>query len=105
MDSNRPFFPPSSRLLVGIVLVLVAIGLAFGHWHYRVKAPLQTLAWFDEHRAPGDSLVYSSAVYHAAHAQASYATRWGLTGYASLGTLGALAGIALILSTWRRRTG
>jgi hypothetical protein len=103
MDTKRPFFPPSSRLLVGIALVLVATGLAVAQWHYRVRGPLQTLAWFDAHRSPGDSLVYASAAYHAAHAQGSYSNRWRLTGYATLGTMGTLVGIGLILSGWRRR--
>jgi hypothetical protein len=103
MDTKRPFFPPTSRLLVGSALVIVAIGLAFGQ-SYAVKGPRQALAWFDQHRSPGDSIAYGSAVYHAAHSQSSYSNRWRPTGYATLGTVGTIAGIALILSSLRRRT-
>lgn len=61
------------------------------------KGPLETLAWYEQHRNPGDSIVYASAVYHAGHARASNMNRWSPSGYATLGIAGTLVGLALLL--------
>lgn len=103
MSETRAFFPPRSRLLVGIVLLIVTAGLTFGY-RYSLRGPLQTLEWFKAHRAPGDSLAYASAAYHASHAQAAQANRWRPTGYATLGLAGILVSLGLIASSRSRRT-
>lgn len=95
---------PRSRLLAGLVVIAFAGGLSLGYHHYAIRGPLQTLAWFEQNRAPGDSLALASAQYHAAHARASLSRRWSATGYGTLGALGTLAGLALILPGRRRRT-
>ncbi|MEX2178509.1 MAG: hypothetical protein WD801_07345 [Gemmatimonadaceae bacterium] len=77
--------------------------LALGQW-YSTRGPLQTLAWYEQHRAPGDSAGYASALYHAGHAQATHAARWSLTGYATLGVAGTLVGLAVLLGARQRRT-
>jgi len=103
MKDKRAFFPARSRLLLGFAFLLVASGLASGQW-YSVRGPLQDLAWFEEHRAPGDSVAYASALYHASYARAIHARRWSPTGYATLGLAGALVGAALIVSSFVHRT-
>lgn len=92
-----------ARSIVGVLFVLVSPTLALGAWH-SANGPLETLAWFDAHRTPGDSIAYASAIYHASHARASHANRWRPTGYATLGLAGTLIGAALLLSIGYRRT-
>ena len=93
----------SARRVLGVVLIIAAPLIAIGVWHSN-RGPLETLAWFEGHRSPADSFGYANALYHGAHAQATEANRWRLTGYATLGTVGALLGAGLLLSTWYRRT-
>lgn len=93
----------SARRVLGVILVIAAPLVAFGVWHSN-RGPLETLAWFEGHRTPTDSFGYANARYHGAHAQAIEANRWRLTGYATLGTVGALLGAALLLSSRYRRT-
>lgn len=101
--TDNTFFPPQSRVVLGLVVVLVSGLLAFLRW-YSVKGPLETLAWVEQHRAPGDSATYASALYHASHAQAAHKSRWSATGYAAHGVAGAVIGLTLILSARSRRT-
>ncbi len=93
----------SARRVLGVILVIAAPLSAIGVWHSN-RGPLETLAWFEGHRTPADSFGYAQALYHGAHAQAAEANRWRLTGYATLGTVGALLGAGLLLSSWYRRT-
>lgn len=90
-------------MVTGLLLVLVSPALALGQW-YSTRGPLQTIAWFDQHRSPRDSAAYASALYHAGHAQATHARRWNLTGYATLGVAGTLVGLALLFGARQRRT-
>ncbi len=90
------------RTTLGIVFLIAAPALSIGAWD-AANGPLETLAWYDAHRGPGDSAAYASAQYHAAHARASHANRWRPTGYATLGLLGTLIGIGLLIP-YRRRT-
>src|SRR5688500_3545 len=99
----KEFFPAKSRLVIGVVVMVVTLGLSFGRW-YSAKGPLETLAWFEQHRGPGDSLAYASAIYHATHARAVHDNRWRPTGYATLGLVGTAIGLALIVSARRRHT-
>ena len=103
MTETRAFFPPRSRLLVGVVLLLATSGLTWGKW-YSLKGPLETLAWYDQNRSPGDSLAYASALYHASYAKADQRGRWGPTGYATLGLIGVIIAGSLIASSRSRRT-
>jgi len=100
---NESAFGPRSRRLLGLILLVVSTGLAFGAW-YSANRPLKELAWIEDHRSPADSLAYGSAVYHATHARATHANRWRLNGYATLGALGTLLGIGLLVSSRSRRT-
>lgn len=93
----------SARRVLGAILLLAAPALALGVW-YSARGPLTTLAWLEEHRTPADSAAYASALYHASHARATEANRWHLTGYATLGLIGTLAGACLLLSGSYRRT-
>ena len=88
--------------MFGLLLVLASPGLSLGQW-YSERSPLETLAWFEQNRAPGDSAGHASAVYHAAHARASVANRWKPTGYGTLGVIGTLAGIGFLFAGRRRR--
>ena len=97
-DAKRPFFPPRSRLLLGIVLLVIAVGLTWAQW-YSLQGPMETLAWFEKNRAPGDSLAYASTLYHASHAQATHANRWSPTGYLTLGVIGVVVALTLIASS------
>jgi len=92
----------TARRALGVILLLAAPALAFGVW-YSARGPLSTLAWFEQHRTPADSAAYASALYHASHARATEANRWHLTGYATVGLVGTLAGVCLILSGSSRR--
>lgn len=102
MPPKAEFFPPSSRVLLGVVFLVVFPALAIYRW-YGAKGPIETREWFEQHRSPGDSAAYASAVYHASHARATHAARWHPTGYATMGVAGTLAGAALVLSARRRR--
>ncbi len=90
--------------ILGIVLVLASPGLSLGQW-YSERSPLETLAWFEQNRSPGDSAGYASALYHASYARASVANRWHPLGYGTLGVAGTLLGIALIGFARKRRGG
>lgn len=89
--------------IVGLVLVIASPALAIGQW-YSNRSPLRTLAWVEQHRSPGDSALYASALYHGGHAQASNTARWRLTGYATLGVVGTALGLALLIAARSRRT-
>ena len=89
-------------MVVGLVLVIASPALAFGQW-YSNRSPLATLRWIEQHRSPGDSATYASALYHAGHAQASNDTRWQLDGYATLGVLGTAFGLGLLVAGRSRR--
>ena len=97
------FFPAKSRLLVGVLLLFVAPALTLGQW-YATKGPLETLAWFEQHRSPGDSVAYASALYHGTHARATQANRWRPTGYVTLGLVATIVAVGLLLSSRHRRT-
>jgi hypothetical protein len=86
-----------------LVLTIASPALASGHW-YSNRSPLSTARWIEQHRSPGDSATYASALYHAGHAQASNHGRWHLTGYATLGVVGTALGLALLLAARSRRT-
>ena len=100
MADKRPFFPPASRVLVGVAVIAASAMLTIGKAQ-SIAAPMETLAWVTEHRSPGDSAVYASAAYHAAYASEDYRTRWKPTGYMTLGTVGGVLGLALVLSAVR----
>jgi hypothetical protein len=100
---KRAFFPARSRLLVGGILFLVTLGLTWGRWD-SIKGPLEDLAWLEQHRSPGDSLAYASAMYHASYARAAQQNRWRLSGYATLGIIGLVVAGGLIASSRFRRT-
>jgi ABC-type multidrug transport system permease subunit len=104
MKESRPFFPPSSRILVGVVIIAASAMLTYGKTR-SVQGPIETLAWFTANGSPGDSIAYASAVYHAAHASNSYRGRWGPTGYMTLGVAGVVFGALLALSALRRPRG
>lgn len=99
--SERPFFPPSSRILVGLMILLLAPGLSYVRWHFQVREPLQTIARIEQNRQPGDSAVYADALYHASHARALQGRKWSLGGYATIGLVGTLVGLALVMSARR----
>jgi hypothetical protein len=101
MPLKPAFFPPRSRVLVGIMVIIITSGLTYGQW-YSTRAPIQAIEWMDRNRSPGDSLAYANAVYHASHARYVLANRWKATGYASTGIAGALLG--LIFSALRHRS-
>jgi hypothetical protein len=104
MADKRPFFPPSSRVLVGVAIILASVGLTYGQSR-AVEGPIEDLLWVTENRSLGDSAQYASAAYHAAYASESYRRRWGPTGYMTLGTAGVLFGALLALSALRRPRG
>ena len=87
--------------IVGLVLAIASPALAFGQW-YNNRSSVSTLRWVEQHRSPGDSAAYASALYHAGPAQASDDDRWHLTGYATLGVLGTALGLALLLAARSR---
>jgi hypothetical protein len=111
--SRVPVFPPQYPMgradliklatIIGLVLVIASPALAIGQW-YSNRSPLRTLAWVEQHRSPGDSALYASALYHAGHAQASNTARWHLSGYATLGVIGTLLGLGLLVAARSRRT-
>lgn len=103
MNEEHAFFPARSRLLVGIALLLVTLGVTWGKW-YSIKGPLDDLAWFEQHRTPGDSMAYASALYHAAYAKAAYRNRWAPAGYGTLGVIGIVFSAGLLWSSRRRHT-
>jgi hypothetical protein len=102
MSRSQPVTFARLAAMLGVLLVLASPALALGQW-YSIRGPLKTLAWFDDHRAPGDSVAYASALYHAGHARASIAGQWQPTGYATLGAAGTLIGVALLGVSARRR--
>lgn len=85
------------RRTVGLLLVIVAPGLAYGAW-YSTRQPLEILALAERMRSTMPAEEYSSAVYHGSHAQATLDNKWKPTGFASLGVLGFLVGAALLYS-------
>ena len=87
---------------IGIVLLIASPALSLGQW-YSNRAPLKTLAWFEQHRSSGDSRAFASAVYHAGYAKASNDRRWHFSGYATQGVAGTLVGLALVLAARPRR--
>jgi hypothetical protein len=105
MADKRPFFPPRSRVLVGAMIAIISGVLCYLQVA-QVREQLATLRWVEANRAQGqqaDSALYASALYHASFAQGTYAGRWGLTGYMTLGVFGVAAGAAVALSAlWRR---
>ena len=101
MTEKKPFFPPSSRALLGVVGVLASAAVTYAKAR-SVQGALDDLLWVSAHRAPGDSAVIASAAYHAGHASLDYNARWGLTGYMTLGTLFVALGVVLALSALRR---
>lgn len=102
MSTRMPFTSPSARMLVGVALVLVALGLSGGVW-YTSERDLRTLDWYEANRSPSDSAGYASAQYHAAYARATRDGRWHPTGYAALGSLGTLLGLGIAIGGWRAR--
>ena len=80
----------------GIVLLVAAPALAFGAW-FSTRAPRQAFDAAAQHRTPGDSGAYASSAYHASRAEATLAARWTLTGFATLGLVGFLVGVGLVL--------
>jgi hypothetical protein len=82
--------------MLGLILVIAAPSIGYGVRH-STRDPLATLAWFQQHRAPGDSAGYASALYHASHAQATEANRWHPTGYATLSVVGTCLGLAILV--------
>ena len=101
MTDTRAFFPPSSRVLLGVAVLVVTLGLTYGQWH-AYNGPIETLAWENQHRYKGDSADYAT-IYHASRARDVIANRWHPTGYATLGLVGSLIGIGLIFSARLRR--
>lgn len=93
-----------SRVVLGVLVLLLSALITLSRW-YVTRGPLETLAWAETHRAPGDSAAYASALYHAAHAQAARDGRWNADGFATQGVAGTLFGLALILTGRRRRQG
>ncbi|HET9425557.1 MAG TPA: hypothetical protein VFO55_09310 [Gemmatimonadaceae bacterium] len=92
---------------VGLVLLLAAPGLAFGSW-YSTRQPLEFLAVTERMKDSVPLEVYSSAVYHGSHAQATLDNKWKPTGFATLGTTGFLLGVGLLAAALRgpqRRSG
>ena len=101
MAEKRPFFPPSSRVLVGAAIIAASAILTYGKAQ-SVQGPIETLLQVTANRGPSDSATLASAAYHAAHASADYRDRWGPTGYMTLGTAGVVLGALLVLSALRR---
>jgi hypothetical protein len=97
MSDKRPFFPPSSRVLVGVAMLVTSLGLTYA-FSRTIEGPIQDLDWVTTHRSPGDSAIYASAAYHAAYASQSFQDRWKVTGYMTIGTVVAVFGGALALS-------
>lgn len=97
MTERRPFFPPASRALVGIAMIVASIGLSYGQAR-SLEGPIEALDWMTQNRSPGDSAVYANAAYHAAYASEIFRRRWTATGYMTLGTAGVVFGLALALS-------
>ena len=91
------------RRLLGLVLVIAAPAVTFGVW-YRTRDSIATLAALEAHRVPGDTTGLASAAYHAGHARTTEANRWRPTGYATLGLVNTIFGIALLASGRTRRT-
>jgi hypothetical protein len=102
-NTGGGFFPPKDRVLIGAILLVVASLFIYGSW-WSLNGPLETLARLETHRFRGDSAEYASALYHASHAKATQAARWSPTGYATLGTLGIIVSLGLILSARRWRS-
>jgi hypothetical protein len=88
---------------VGLSLVIAAVGLAFGEWD-STRQPLETMARMEKNRHPADSSAYEHAAEHAGWARETLAKRWHITGYATLGILGTLAGASLFYAGISRRT-
>ncbi len=98
---KAPFFPSRSRVLVGGLILVAALGLTWGKW-YSTRETLQVLEWFEQNATPRDSVGYSNALYHATWAQAEQDNRWGLGGYFMTGTIVAVIGASLMWSARRR---
>ena len=93
----------AARRAIGLILVIAAPMLAGFEWD-STRQPLATFARMELNRRPADSAAYEHAVEHAAWARETLANRWHLTGYATLGVLGTIAGAALLYSGISRRT-
>ncbi|HYC50155.1 MAG TPA: hypothetical protein VEB19_03505 [Gemmatimonadaceae bacterium] len=102
--TTAEFFPPRSRILVGIAIVLVSAGLTYGRW-YAAEQPIRTLRYFEANRSPGDSAGYASALYHASPALREHANRWTPLGYGTTGIIGILFGAGMLVTALRRNGG
>jgi hypothetical protein len=89
------------RRIVGALLLIVAPALAIGTRAItdrdrtvkgRIPQPITAV----------DSEAYNSLIFHGAHAQARHDARWSITGYATLGLVGTLVGIGLLV--WAAQT-
>ena len=102
MTDPPAFFSPGSRIRAGVAVLVVVLGLTYGQW-WSANESIKTLRAIEQHRQPGDSAAYVSAVYHASRARVTIEGRWSATGYGTLGVAGTLIGLALVLSARPRR--
>jgi hypothetical protein len=92
---KRDFF------LIGILFLIAAPGLSIGSiWSRRQHIREFEVAALSP-ATLADSATRESVRYHLSRLQADEAMRWGLMGDATLGAVGGLAGLVLIL--WSRR--
>lgn len=87
------------RRLVGLVLLLAAPALAWARWNDATRAIAEADAT-PPRRTHADSVTFETIEYHAVLGRQAHAERWRVTGYATLGVLGPLLGVALM---WPRR--
>ena len=91
-------------LVLGITMLIAAPGLSIASVTTRqgqIK-DLQEVVFLNS--TVMDSAMRASTVYHLSHLQAAEALKWSPLGDATLGVIGGVSGLVLVLTSLRRRS-